>query len=80
MQRTQNKVSRYIINNNYPYTSKSNEIIRRDFHIKSTDDLIKNNAKRYEEIFHNHPMILELFDTELDIRRLKRTKPYKLVV
>jgi hypothetical protein len=60
-----------------------NETIHDDLGLEWVDEVIRNFATRYEEIFHQHTnfvLPLELLDTEFDIRHLKRTKPLELTL
>ena len=79
IQRSQNKLLRCITNAPW-YTT--NEILHRDLHVKWVNEVIKDFAKKYEKRLHYHEnhLALELLDTSLDIRRLKRIKPHELVV
>jgi len=79
IQRSQNKCLRCITNACW-YTP--NKVIHRDLHMKYIEEVIKDFAARYESRLHRHTNLLaiELLDTELDLRRLKRTKPHELVV
>ena len=79
IQHSQNKFLRCIVNA-YRYTT--NEVIHNDLKIKKINEVIKDFSIRYEQRLHCHPNVLaiELLDTELDIRRLKRKKPHELTM
>jgi hypothetical protein len=64
----------------YRYTP--NEMIHNDLGLECVDEVIRNFATRYEQRLHQHTnvLVLELLDTEFDIRLLKRTKPLELAL
>jgi hypothetical protein len=58
-------------------------MIHNDLGLEWVDEVIRNFATRYEEIFHqqtNFVLAFELLDTEFDTRRLKHTKPLELAL
>ncbi len=77
IQHSQNKCLR-VMTNIYRYTS--NDMLHSDLSIKWVEEVIREFASHHEERLQKHPnkLVTELLNTELDTRRLKRTKPYDL--
>ena len=78
IQRYQNKVLRLIVK--APWYVP-NALIHRDLKTREVEEEIKIYARRHENRLHRHPntTAIELLDTSLDTRRLKRVKPHELV-
>jgi hypothetical protein len=64
----------------YCYTP--NEMIHNDLGLEWADEVVRHFATRYEDRLHEHTnvLVLELLDTEFDIRSLKRIKLLELAL
>lgn len=77
IQTSQNKFLRMITN---AYRYVTNREIHNDLKIEWVNEVIRENAIKYEKRLHNHTNIeaIQLLDITNEIRRLKRIKPHEL--
>lgn len=79
IQRVQNKILRMLTDARW---YQRNEDLHSDLNLRTVEEVIRDFSIQHERRLHEYDNIeaLQLLDNSLDVRRLKRYKPYDLVV
>ncbi|KAL0098782.1 hypothetical protein PUN28_015784 [Cardiocondyla obscurior] len=79
IQTTQNQILRIIVD--APWYVR-NDIIHADLGVPTVNKVIQEIARKHENRLHNHPNeeAIQLLDNSEALRRLKRVKPYDLLI